>query len=52
MRLLSCLCVVGAETETMCGVLAALDLVSELTVVLGLGILNSSPVKFNDGLVF
>ena len=36
----------------MCGVLVELDRVSELTVVLGRGILSSSPVKFKEGLVF
>ena len=43
---------VGADTETMWGVEVVLDLVSELTVVLGRGILICSPVKFKDGLVF
>ena len=45
--------VVGADTDTMCGVEVVLDLVSELSVVLGLGILSSSPVKlFRLGLFF
>ena len=45
--------VVGADTETMCGVLAALLLVSELSVVLGRGMRSSAaPGKVREGEVF